>query len=187
HRLRSIGIEAQSVAAATTADNTPARSEPTVPITQAWATDIDPTGSRALWLLGERRLGGAWLAAMLLNDVRGLQDLSLVDTTRKRFVQELEERRRDQANTSWVSLPGEYALQLVREAVDVAHEAGTSLPTRYRGFRDAFGEAPGGPERALVYETISPVEASFSPDWLDDSPRLLREPELAGWYVTLPP
>ena len=66
-------------------------------------------------------------------------------------------------------MPGEYALRLVREAVDLTREVGGGLPTRYRAFRDVFGEAPGGPERALVYETISPVEANFNPDWLDES------------------
>ena len=65
-------------------------------------------------------------------------------------------------------------------------ERGAALPTRYHAFRDAFGEAAAGPERALVYETISPVEASFNPDWLDESPRLLREPEIAGWYNQMP-
>jgi hypothetical protein len=38
----------------------------------------------------------------------------------------------------------------------------------------------------LVYETISPVEANFHPEWLDESPRLLGEPEVAGWYVPVP-
>ena len=113
-----------------------------------------------------------------------LQELSLVDTTRKRYLREFDENR-GTAGT-WVSLPGEYALRLVREAVDVSREQGTGLPTRYRALRDVFGEAPGPPERGLIYETISPVEANFNPDWLDDSPRLLGEPEVAGWYVPVP-
>jgi hypothetical protein len=37
-----------------------------------------------------------------------------------------------------------------------------------------------------VYENISPVEANFHPEWLEDSPRLLSEPEVAGWYVPMP-
>jgi hypothetical protein len=63
---------------------------------------------------------------------------------------------------------------------------GGGLPTRYRALRDVFGEAGGPPERGLVYETIRPVEASFNPDWLESSPRLLGEPEVAGWHVTVP-
>jgi hypothetical protein len=137
-----------------------------------------------VWLLGERRLGGVWFAAVLLSELRGLQELSLVDTTRKRYLREFDENR-GSAGT-WVSLPGEYALSLVREAVDTSREQGAGVPTRYRNFREVFGEAAGPPERALIYETISPVEANFHPDWLDDSPRLLAEPEIAGWYVPVP-
>jgi hypothetical protein len=185
HRLRSAGVSMPALRQEPTPQPV-APTEPNVVLSQAWATDIDPTGSRALWLLGERRLGGAWLAALLLNDLKGLQDLSLVDTTRKRFVQELDERRRDPTGGTWVTLPGDYALRLVKESVDVTHEVGGVLPTRYRAFRDAFGEAPIAPERALVYETISPVEATFHPDWLEDSANLLREPELAGWHVDVP-
>jgi len=112
-------------------------------VSEAWATDIDPSGSRALWLFGARPLGGAWFAALLLNDQQGLLELSLVDTTRKRFLRELDERRRTPG--TWVRLPGEYALRLVREAVDLNPRTSTPVPQRYRAVREAFGEAPGRP------------------------------------------
>lgn len=183
HRLRSMGVEPPAHPRATPQ----AQAVQPVPlsITQAWATDIDPTGARALWLLAERPLGGVWFAALLLNDLNGLTELSLVDTTRKRFQRELDDARRQPG--IWVSLPGEYALHLVREAVDLTRESGGGLPTRYRAFRDVFGEAPGPPERGLLYETVSPVDINFNPGWLDESPRLLGEPELAGWFVPMTP
>lgn len=180
HRLRSMGIEPP--AATRTTVEPPEDSRPrTLEVTEARATDIDPTGSRALWLLAERPLGGVWFAALLLNDVRGLQELSLVDTTRKRFQREFEQSSRGVG--VWVNLPGEYGLRLVREALDLTREIGAGPPARYQAFRDVFGEAPGRPERGLIYETISPVEINFNPGWLDDSPRLLGEPEVSGWYL----
>jgi hypothetical protein len=184
HRLRSIGVQAPQLAQPPAqAPATTPRSSEHVEVTEAWATDIDPSGSRALWLLGERRLGGVWFAALLLNDTRGLQEMSLVDTTRKRFLKDFEDSRRGAG--TWVSLPGDYALRLVREGVDLAREGG-GVPTRYHAFRDVFGEADAAPERALVYETISPVEVNFNPDWLEDSTRVLSEPEVAGWHVPVP-
>ncbi len=188
HRLRSVGVRVQEPTpdrAAREIQSAVARPAAPIPVSQAWVTDVDPSGSRALWLLGERRLGGVWFAALLVNDQRGLQDMNLVDTTRKRFLKELEQNRG--AAGTWVTVPGDYALHLVREAVDLTREVGGGLPTRYRALRDVFGEAEGPPERALVYETIRPVEASFNPDWLEDSPRLLAEPEVAGWHVAVPP
>jgi hypothetical protein len=184
HRLRSMGVSIPEPGPATVTEAKAGTAESPTRVSEAWATDIDPTGSRVIWLLAERRLGGVWFAAALLSEVRGLRELSFVDTTRKRYVRDLEDTRK--VAGTWVSLPGEYALRLVREAVDVSREQGVGLPTRYRAMRDVFGEAPGPPERALVYETISPVEANFNPEWLDDTPLLLGEPELAGWYVPIP-
>lgn len=184
HRLRSMGIEppaAQEAPAALAAVDTAPR---ILPVTEAWGTDIDPTGGRALWLVADRPLGGIWFAALLVNDTRGLLELSLVETTRKRFQREFEASRSGAG--TWVSLPGEYSLQLVREAVDVTREVGGGLPTRYQALRDALGEANSPPERGLVYDTVSLVEINFNPGWLDDSPQLLAEPELGGWYVSMP-
>jgi hypothetical protein len=184
HRVRSMGVEAPTPSAVTAAPAAEPHSE-VLEVTEAWATDIDPTGARALWLLAERPLGGVWFAAAVVNDQLGLQDLALADTTRKRFQRDLEQSRRDAG--TWVRLPGAYSLQLIREALDRSRELGGGPPARYRAFRDVFGEAPGPPERALLYETISPVEVNFNPEWLDESPRLVTEPQLHGWYVAVPP
>jgi hypothetical protein len=185
HRLRSMGVEPPVLTRPAQAEASVAETRPqTLEVSEAWATDIDPTGSRALWLLAERPLGGVWFAALLVNDQRGLQDMNLVDTTRKRFQRDFDQSQRDAG--VWVSLPGDYALRLIREAVDLTRELGGGLPTRYQSFRDIFGEAPGPPERGLLYETVSPVEINFNPDWLEESPRLLGEPEVAGWYVGVP-
>jgi hypothetical protein len=183
HRLRSMGIHVAPPIQATV-EPAPGSTGGPIDVAEAWATDIDPSGSRAVWMLGERRMGGVWFAALLLNELLGVQELNLVDTTRKRYLRDFEENRRNAG--SWVRLPGDYALRLVREAVDASRDHGAALPTRYRALRDVFGEAPGPPERGLIYETISPVEANFNPDWIDDSPRLLGEPEVAGWYVPVP-
>jgi hypothetical protein len=183
HRLRSMGIEPPAAQPASSPPSTEARPQ-TLAVSEAWGTDIDPTGARALWLVAERPLGGIWFTAALLNETSGLQDLSMVESTRKRFRRDFEASRG--GATAWVSLPGDYSLRLIREAVDLTREVGGGLPTRYQAFREVFGEAPGPPDRGLIYETISPVEVNFNPDWLAESPRLLAEEEVAGWYVAAP-
>ena len=182
HRLRSAGVAVPEVAVAPT--QVAAESRPEVELTEAWVSDFDPSGSRVLWLLGERRLGGVWFSAMVVNDVLGLQEMNLLDTTRKRYQREFDESRSRMG--TFVVLPPDYALPLVREAVDLARENGRGVPPRYQAFKEVFGEASGPPERALIYATISPVEATFNPDWLEQSPALLGEQELAGWHVTVP-
>jgi hypothetical protein len=122
------------------------------------------------------------LAGLILNDVKGLVELELIDTTRKRFLRDLEEWRRDPQST-WVTLPSPYALQLIREGVDLARSLEAGLPTSYGRFRELFGEADHSPNRPLVYETISPVEARFNPEWLEESSQIELEPEVAGWWL----
>jgi hypothetical protein len=185
HRLRSMGVEPPpSARTSVESDSAPSPRQAPLEVAEAWATDIDAAGSRTLWLLADRPLGGVWFSALLLNDLNGLQEMELVETTRKRFLKEVEATQR--GPSTWVSLPGAYALGLIREAVDLTREVGGRLPTRYHALRDVFGEAAGPSERALVYQTISPIEVSFNPKWLDESPRLVTEPELRGWYVSMP-
>jgi hypothetical protein len=151
-------------------------------LSEAWATEISPNGLRAVWLLGEPPLGGAWLAAMALSEDTGLTDLTLVETTRKRYQRELEERRND-ARATWVPVPPDYALQLVREAVDTARSQDRGLPTRYHAFKELFGEAEHGPELPLVHLLLGQIETSFHATDPDETVRLVREPEVADWYV----
>lgn len=184
HRLRSMGVDVPTVTPeSVTGEPERAAAAPSA-IAQAHASDIDPTGSRAVWVIADRPLGGIWFGAVLVNDQTGLEDLNVIDTTRKRYAREWESVQREGA--TWVELPPAYALALVREAVDLSRATGRALPTRYRSFKEAFGEAPSAPERALIYETISPVEVEFNPTWLEESPQLLTEPELRGWHVAVP-
>ncbi len=179
HRLRSVGVRAPE--AGGVAERERPRPEP-LAISEVWATGFDSEGSRSLWLLGEPPLGGAWLAGTILNDVAGLLELELLDTTRRRFQRDLAEWRREPGG-AWVPVPLEYALQLVREGVDLARGRQAVLPAAYPRFRDLFGEVPSGPERPLVYQTISPLAATLNPEWLGESAALLQEPELAGWHL----
>jgi hypothetical protein len=179
HRLRSVGVRAPAAAGVTARERPPPAP---LAVSEVWATGFDPEGSRSLWLLGEEPLGGAWLAGTILNDVAGLLELELRDTTRRRFQRDLAEWRREPGG-AWVPVPLEYALQLVREGVDLARGRQAGLPAAYPRFRDLFGEAPGGPERPLVYQTISPLAATLTPEWSGESAELLLEPELAGWHL----
>ncbi|MCA1645202.1 MAG: hypothetical protein LC797_06930 [Chloroflexi bacterium] len=137
HRLRSRGIQAMQPIQAAVAPAV-ARSDAPLPITQAWVTEIDPNGSRAIWLLAERPLGGIWFALLLLNEMRGLQDMSLLDSTRKRFAREFDNDRR--AGGVRVLVPGDYALRLIRESVELTREAGVPGHTPEQDALQLLGE-----------------------------------------------
>ncbi len=180
HRLRAVGVEAPRV----DLPPAPAETVPTAQVRQveSWATSFDSTGTRALWLLGDRPLGGAWLAAAVANDLDGLLDVDLLDTTRKKALRDLD-KRREGAELTWVELPSEYALLLVREALDLARSRGRAVPRLYARVRALFGEAERGPERPLVYESVSMLDVRFLPDLVPSAGALLLEPELRGWHL----
>src|SRR5262249_6218040 len=135
HRLRAAGVPLPEAPTIVAAPAPARRTGPEVEVAEVWATAIDSDGSRRLWLIGTRPLGGVWLADVLLNDQAGIQDLQLVDTTRKRVQRELDELRRD-ARWSWTSLPPAYALGLVGEGVALAEAADHPLPQRYQRYAE---------------------------------------------------
>src|SRR4051794_34131612 len=84
HRLRSTGI---AVAMPVAAPELPAPASPeTLHPLQAFVTAPDGIGSRLLWLVLERPRGGGLMAFTLaINDVVGLKDVLIEETTRRRF------------------------------------------------------------------------------------------------------
>src|SRR4051794_13171055 len=82
HRLRSAGIAVAVPVAAPAEPSLPAIQDTLRP-TQAMVTAPDGVGSRLLWLLFERpRSGSLVLFNLAINDVVGLKDVLIDDTTR---------------------------------------------------------------------------------------------------------
>lgn len=179
HRLRAAGLAVPrpspgpAVVAAPTVER---KAE----LVEAWATAPDGVGSRALWLVAERPLGGVYAVAMVLNDIVGVKGCSLEATTRKRYQQRLEEYRASLKLTS-TTLPVEYARQLIGEALELNRESGFAVPAEARQYERVVAEPHRPFEQALIYTEIRPLEVSMRPDYLEASPSLLQEPELEGW------
>jgi hypothetical protein len=180
-RLRSQGIsvavERPDAAVATTP------LQPRATAYHALASHIDGSGSRMLWLYADRPLGGAYLLSFVLNDLTGIKDSFVRDSTRKRLALR-EAEAREQISITWIDLPVDYARWLVHEAATLNAESGTTLPTEYQLWREVVGEPAQPPERPLVYETVSRFEVKMRPELLRDSPRLFEEPELQGWFFS---
>jgi hypothetical protein len=144
-------------------------------------SSYDGNGSRALWLAGERPLGGIYFVTMTLHDVQGLIDCAGKDTSRKRFSQqEAEMRAKDPM--AWAELPVEYGRQLVVEGIALAREAGRRVPTGYAVWAPIIGEPETPFEEALIYKEINAFEAKMHPAWLGETPRLFEQPEIEAWF-----
>lgn len=179
HRLRAVGLAVPRPAARSASGWAPG-AERKAELVEAWATAPDGVGSRALWMVAERPLGGVYAVAMVVNDMVGIKACSLDETTRKRYQQRLEEYRASLGLTS-TTLPVDYARQLIGEALALNEESGFAVPAEVRQYERVVAEPHRPFEQALIYAEIRPQEVSMRPDYVEASPSLLEEPELEGW------
>jgi len=156
--------------------------QPRAVLYRALATHSDGLGSRLLWLFADRPLGGAYRFVALINDLAGLKDFVVHDTTRKRLAAE-EAEARQRGEFTWVELPVPYAQWLLQEAVALNADSGFPLPTEYHAWRDVVGAPTTPVERPLIYEHVSRFEVKMRPELLREAPRLFEEPEMEGWFL----
>jgi hypothetical protein len=184
HRLRSSGI---AVAMPVVAQPEP----PATPTTEtlrpilALATATDGVGSRLIWLLFERPRGGGQVSFTLAtNDVVGLKDVLIEETTRRRFERQLADWR-ERTERAPIEIPTEYGLALLSEALALNTESHFPLPRDFVIRRPLLGELPPPPAAALIHQHVSRGQVFLLPTLLEESAGLLEsEPELVGWVFS---
>ena len=180
HRLRSVGV---ALATPVPVETAPPASAPVevIPPTRALVSPSDGVGSRLLFLLVERPLGGMTTFSLAINDVVGLKGAMTEETTRRRFERRLREWNESNERLL-VDVPVEYGLALLSEALALNAESDFPLPREFVFRRGLLGELPPPPADALIHQHVSRGQTFLMPNLLDESPRLLDgEPELLGW------
>jgi hypothetical protein len=119
--------------------------------------------------------------SLAINDVVGLKNVLIEETTRRRFDRRLREW--NEQNERWVTeIPIEYGLALLSEALALNAESDFPLPRDFVIRRGLLGELPPPPADALIHQHISRGQTFLLPNLLEESARLLNgEPELLGW------
>ena len=183
HRLRSTGVAVTVPVPAGPGQPVVADGQTLRP-TRALVSPADGVGSRVLFLLVERPLGGMTTFNLAINDVVGLKDTFIEETTRRRFdrrVQEWNETNQRPAH----EIPVEYGLSLLSEALALNAESHFPLPRDFVIRRSQLGELPPPPSAALIHQHISRGQTFLMPNLLDESAGLLEnEPELGGWVFS---
>jgi len=177
YRLASQGIRVESVEpreAATVGSRA-------ATIYRVIGSAFDGSGTRSLWFAADRPLGGIYMLAVAINDVKGIADLAVRDTTRKRFTEQ-ETTLRDKDIAAWVELPEDYGRQLVQEAVDTARGLGNPIPPSYSIWADLVSNPAEPFKDALVYREVSGFEARMHPTLEAETPALFEQPEIEPWF-----
>jgi hypothetical protein len=177
YRLASQGIQTET--AAPPAPATIGSREAT--LYRAVASSFDGTGTRGLWLAAERPLGSIYAFYLVIHDVNGLVEMSVRDTTRKRFAED-ESGMRERDPMAWVELPLDYARQLVQEAADNAQQNGRLVPEGFARWASLIAEPEQPFKEALVYRQISGFEVRVHPTLESETPVLFEQPEVEPWF-----
>jgi hypothetical protein len=171
YRLRQAGVEHRPRALPPPA--------PRVTLDEAWASAIDGTGSRGLWLTLGGPYGECTLVAAMLSDETGLIDFSAGTLAKKRVEDRLRALRAE-SPLPWVAVPANWAWALLVEAADRTRQAGRPVPPELARWTERLGAPVAGP--APIHARL-PAGAAEDPALLERSASLLALPELAGWFL----
>ena len=178
YRLRQAGVPPPEAPP----PSRPVRARP-VP-SRGWASAIDGTGTRGVWLLLEDALGERTLVSAVVSDAEGVLDAASGPIAKKRLDERLLALQAE-SPLRWVEIPASWATWVLVEAARRHEARGTPLPGDLRRRLDALGE-PDPEERPPVYARLAPETIAADPTLLDRSAQLLAVPELAGWFLDPP-
>lgn len=175
YRLRQAGVTPP--APPPVAPLAPPRPEPR----RAWASAIDGTGSRGLWLVLEGPRDQPILLSAILNDAVGVLDFAGGPIAKKRLDERLRAARTE-SPLPWVAVPPAWALALLVEASRPHLTGGTPLPGDLARWL-AVLPLPASPGTPPVYARIDREAVAGDLGLLERSAELLALPELAGWFL----
>ena len=170
YRLRQAGVVRISAA--------PPPAAPRVTLGEAWASAVDGTGGRGLWLTLAGPYGERTLLAAVLSDEAGLVDFS-AGALAKRRVEERLRAMQAESPLPWVAVPAEWAWAMLAGAATRTRERGGVVPAELARWIERLGVPAAAP--APIHAAIP--AAAADPGALDRSAALLALPELAGWFL----
>src|SRR5262249_54491236 len=169
--LRQAGVDRRPSA--------PRPAPPRVSLGDAWASAVDGTGGRGLWLTVAGPYGERTLLAAALSDEKGLLDFSSGVVSKKR-VEERLRAMRTESPLPWVAVRARWAWTLLLAAAERARATGGTVPAELARWQERLGtlEAESAPLPARL-----PAVAVEDPTLLERSGTLLSLPELMGWFL----
>jgi hypothetical protein len=171
YRLRQAGVDRRSAA--------PPIPPRRVGLGEAWASAIDGTGGRGLWLTLAGPYGERTLLAAVLSDETGLLDFSSGAISKKRVEERLRALQAE-SPLPWVAVPARWAWSMLVAATERARARGGAVPAELDQWRERLG--PLDAEPAPIHGRL-PAVAVEDPALLEGSASLLAQPELTGWFL----
>lgn len=181
HRLTAVGVRPSAV---------PRADEPRQPGMlrtdyaphRGLVSTIDGAGNRLVQLALAEPAGGIVVLDALTNEEQGLRQFVDRRRGRRRFEDELRRRLGDK-DPLFVEVPAEYARFLLYEALSAADREHLAVPVEIVPWHALIVARQPSYQRALIYEHLNPAELRWNPTYLEESPKLLEQPEFEGWTL----
>jgi hypothetical protein len=156
-------------------------SEPEI---EAFMSAVDGGGGRLLWIAKAQPSRGLQVIQAMLHDREGLLRFGGMHMRRKEL-RKMADEIKQQHGIAMISVPWEYADQVIYEGYEKAKARGQSGLENFHEVRSIIGTGRPKATAHPIYDKLS-AEHVREGAWREQSRRLLDEPELRYWILTDP-
>ncbi|MGE5220310.1 MAG: hypothetical protein ACM3SP_25180 [Chloroflexota bacterium] len=149
---------------------------------EAYMSAVDGGGGRLLWIAKAQPGHGLQVIQAMLHDRQGLLRIGGMRMRRKEL-RKMADEIKQQHEVSMISVPWEFADQMIYEGYERAKARGQSGLENFHEIRSVI--ATGKPKELThpIYQQLNAAEVRDGA-WRELSRRLLDEPELRFWILT---
>jgi len=152
------------------------------PDIEAYMSSVDGGGGRLVWIARVQPNHGLQLIQAMLGDREGLLRIGGTQVRRKEL-RKMADDIKQQHDVTMISIPWEYADQILYEGYERAKARGQSGLENFHELRSIINTGKPKEQPHPIYRRLNPDEARDGA-WREQSRRLLDEPELRYWILT---
>lgn len=149
---------------------------------RAYATSVDGSGARLVWVLWRAPSGGSRLLQTVVDDTTGLREAEIATVTRQGF-RDYVAQIKENPTVMLQQVPLQGATRMVAAAAALTEELGGTLPDDYRAWAELAGVSPQAAGAAAIYEHVQEGEVRDDATLIDDSMKQLRDPHFQSWAL----
>ncbi len=170
-----------AVAPEETVEAKPAAVFSRAPDIEAYMSPADGAGGRLLWIAKPQPNHGLQMIQAMLNDRGGLLRVAVIQTRRKEL-RKMAEDIKQQHEVTMISIPWEYADQVLYEGFERAKARGQNGLENFHEIRSIINTGKPKEQPHPIYQRLK-AENVREGAWRELSRRLLDEPELRYWLL----
>jgi len=151
------------------------------PDAEAYMSAVDGGGGRLIWIAKTQPSHGLQVIQAMLHDREGLLRFGGMQTRRKEL-RRMADEIKQQHGVTMISIPWEYADQIIYEGYEKAKARGQSGLENFHDIRSIIGAGKPKEQIHPIYKKLD-AEQVREGAWRELSRRLLDEPELRYWIL----